>query len=215
MGKTFINITFFLFASFSWAQVGINNPNPSATLDVNGSVLVQKKLYLENPGHHGQIRGSKLLIRKTDGQIVKYDIDISKYGPINYVEMVFKNTNTSGLLDYDTKISASDYLVTVQGFYFLAASDNSTNVTVHSNQAEDNIEGFQVYAFIDETTQTWHLKGFVNNSTFRNNNDQNTAINLHMNLIIFRNGFIAKPLQKVTVDMGFQETKSVAPPPGF
>lgn len=197
------------------AQVGINNPNPSAMLDVTGSVLVGKKLYLENPGDYPEIRGSKLLIKKTDEQIVKYDIDQSKYGPINYVQFVFKNTNAIGLQNYDSKISANDYLVTVQGFYFLVTGTNDTNITIHSNLAESNIEGYQIYAYIDNTTQTWHIKGFINDSTFRNNADVDTAIDLYINLIIFRNGFIAKSLEDVSVDMNNLETKTVPPPSGF
>lgn len=216
MQRIFSLSTLMLFLTAgALAQVGINNPNPDATLDVNGSVWVRKKLFLENPGDYTQIRGSKLLIKKTDGQIVKYDIDISKYGPINYVEYVFRDTNTNGLQDFDTKISAHDYLVTVQGYYFLVAQTNSTNVTIKSNLAEDNIEGFQVYAYIDETTQTWHIKGFVNHSTFRDSSDQAVPINLYMNLIIFRNGFIAKPLDMITVDMDTQESGIAPLPAGF
>ncbi|CAM3414887.1 hypothetical protein [Aequorivita lipolytica] len=197
------------------AQVGINNPNPTATLDVTGSVLVGKNLYLENPGEFPEIRGSQLLIKKTDEQVVKYDIDQSKYGPINYVQFVFRNTNTIGLQNYDTKISANDYLVTVQGFYFLVNGTNSTNITIHSNIAEDNIEGYQIYAYTDNSTQTWHIKGFVNDSTFRNDANADTAIDLYINLIIFRNGFIAKPLENVYVNMNNQETKTVPAPTGF
>ncbi len=209
-------LIFFLFNSvIIMAQVGINNPNPSATLDVTGSVLVGKKLYLENPLPYSEIRGSQLLIKKTDEQVVKYDIEQSKYGPINYVQLVFRNTNTIGLQDYDTKISANDYLVTVQGFYFLVTQTNSTNITIHSNIAENNIEGYQVYAYIDNATQTWHIKGFINNSTFRNDADEDTAIDLYVNLIIFRNGFIAKPLEDVYVNMNNLETKTVAAPVGF
>ena len=212
----FFPLVFFLLCSkFLMGQVGINNPNPTATLDVTGSVLVEKKLFLENPGDYPQIRGSKLLIKKTDDQVVQYDIDQSKYGPINYVQFVFRNTNTSGLHNYDTKISATDYLVTVQGFYFLGNGTNDTNITIHSNISENNIEGYQIYAYVDNSTQTWHIKGFVNDSTFRNNSDANTAIDLYMNLIIFRNGFIAKPLDDVNVDMNNQETKTVPSPLGF
>ncbi len=213
--NSFHLIFFLLNSVFIMAQVGINNPNPTATLDVTGSVLLGKKLYLENPGQYPEIRGSKLLIKKTDEQVVEYDIDQSKYGPINHVQFVFRNTNTIGLQNYDTKISANDYLVTLQGFYFLVTETNSTNITILSNIAEDNIEGYQIYAYIDNSTQTWHIKGFVNDSTFRNDADVDTAIDLYINLIIFRNGFIAKPLEDVNVNMNNQETKTVPAPTGF
>ncbi len=215
MRKFYLYLVLIFVAGFSTtAQVGINNPNPTATLDVNGDVLVQKHLFLENPGSYSQIRGSKMLIKKTDEQIVQYDIDQSKYGPINYVQFVFKNTNTQGVLDYDTKISITDYLVTVQGFYFLIAGTTNTNVTIKNRVNDDYIDGFQMYAYIDEETETWHIKGFVNNSTFRNGN-RNTSIDLYMDLIIYRNGFIAKPLDNITVDMENRETKTAPLPSGF
>lgn len=196
------------------AQVGINNANPSATLDVTGSVVVQKNLFLENPQAFSMIRGSKMLIQKTDDQIVQYDIDISKYGPINYVQFVFRNTHTSGLKDYDTKISPTDYLVTVQGYYFLASGNNSTSVTIKSMTHDDNIEGFQMYAYIHASKKTWHIRGFVNNSNFQHDNG-NTPIDLYMNLIIYRNGFIAKPLEDIIVNMNNSETKTARLPSGF
>src|SRR5690606_22599783 len=117
MRKLYLYSIFIFFQSFSlMGQVGINNRNPTATLDVNGSVLVQRNLFLEYPHAFSIIRGSKMLIEKTNDQIVQYDIEKSKYGPINYAQFVFRNTNKEGLQDYDTKISTTDYLVTVQGF---------------------------------------------------------------------------------------------------
>lgn len=215
MKRLYLYFILIFFQSVSIiAQVGINNPNPTATLDVNGSVLVQKNLFLENPQAFSIIRGSKLLIQKTDDQIVQYDIDISKYGPINYVQFVFRNTNTIGLRDYDTKISSTDYLVTVQGFYFLASASNSTSVTIKSTRNDDDIEGFQMYAYIHPVKKTWHVRGFVNNSTFRSGS-QNTQIDLYMNLIIYRNGFIAKPLNDITVNMGNSDTNIAPLPQGF
>lgn len=208
-------IIFLLNTGFLMAQVGINNPDPQYTLDVNGSVLVHKHLYLENPGDSDQIRGSNLLIQKTNGQIVRYNIEQSKYGPINYVQFVFQDTSTNGLTGYDTRISAEKYLVTVQGFYFLKAGTNDTNITIKSTLDNTKVEGFQFYAYIDTNTNTWHIKGFVNNSKFQDNSLLDTSIDLYMNLIIFRNGFIAKPLHDVVVNMGQLETKSVNVPSGF
>ncbi|MBT0607963.1 hypothetical protein [Aequorivita echinoideorum] len=215
--KNFIYIAaiLFLHTTAVVAQVGINNPNPQETLDVNGSAIVSDRLYLENPGNSTQIRGSKLLIQKTDDQIVQYDIEQSKYGPINYVEFVFRNTNTAGLTDYDTKISATDYLVTIQGFYFLRAGSTDTNITIRSTLDNNKVEGFQVYAYISTATNTWHIKGFVNNSRFQNSSGADTSIDLYMNLIIFRNGFISKPLPNITVNMTNAETKTAPLPAGF
>ena len=43
------------------AQIGINITDPTAMLDVNGTTIIDEKLFLENPGNSNQIRGSKLI----------------------------------------------------------------------------------------------------------------------------------------------------------
>ncbi len=209
----FIPLAFFYITASG--QVGINTNNPQATLDVQGNVKMDASLYLENPGNFEEIRGSKLLILSTTKEILEYDIAQSKYGPINYARFAFRNTSTNGLHDYDTKISTKNYIVSVQGYYFTAANNN-TNVLLRSNNANENIEGYQIYAYPNEVTNTWFLRAFVNNSTFRSGtNFVENPIDLFLNLIIYRNGFIAKSLSSITVSMGNVETGIAPLPPGF
>ena len=54
--------------------MGINTENPTRTLDVNGTSITDEKLYLEDPGNSTQIRGAKLIIEKTNKELVQYDI---------------------------------------------------------------------------------------------------------------------------------------------
>lgn len=195
------------------AQVGINTDFPSADLDVRGDVKIDKELYIENPGNSFQIRGSKFLILSTENEILEYDIVASKYGPINYARFAFMNTSTHGLRDYDTKISATDYIVTVQGYYFTAAGNN-TDVLLHSSASNSNIEGYQIYAYVKGGT--WWLKAFGNNSTFRSGNPfTDKPIDIFMNLIIYRRGFIAKSLPDINVDMNLNGTSTAPLPAGF
>ncbi|MEX2349375.1 MAG: hypothetical protein WD554_00695 [Flavobacteriaceae bacterium] len=206
----------FLFISLSfWAQVGINTSTPSADLDVQGSVKIDEKLYLENPGNSTQIRGSKLLIQKVNDELIEYDITQSKYGPINYAQFIFRETSTNGLQDYDTKISTEDYIVTLQGYYF-TAENNNTNVLLKSTIDDDYIEGYQFYAYPNAATQTWFIRAFVNNSTFRSGTgyDEN-PVDIFLNIIIYRNGFIAKSLNTISVNMGKSETGTAPLPSGF
>ncbi len=198
--------------------VGINTNTPTALLDVEGTVLVDQKLFLEDPGDSDQIRGSKLLIQKTDKDIVQYDIDISKYGPINYAEFVFQNTSNRGVRDYDTKISTTDYIVTVQGYYFLQNGTNSTNVVVNNNtstSSNDWVEGYQVYSYKNTTTNTWFIRASPNRGTFILSNGNAITVDIYMNLIIFRNKFIAKEINARTVNMGGNATFTTPPPAGF
>jgi hypothetical protein len=205
-----------LFICFpNWSQVGINTHTPAAELDVQGSVKIDKKLYLENPGASDQIRGSKLLIQKVNNEIIEYDINLSKYGPINYAQFIFRQTSTNGLHDYDTKISIEDYIVTLQGYYFTAANNN-TNVLLKSTINENYIEGYQFYAYPNPTTKTWFIRAFVNNSTFRSGNGFNeNPIDIFLNIVIYRNGFIAKTVDPIYVNMNNAETGTAPLPSGF
>ena len=196
------------------AQVGINTTTPSATLDVNGTTKTDAKLFLENPGNSSVIRGSKLIIEKTDRSLVQYDIDVSKYGPINYAEFVFRNTSRAGITDYNTKISTVNYTVSVQGYYFRENGSNSTNVHVVSNKGNNVVEGFQVYAYKNTTTNTWFIKCIVNDGIFEGRNTS-ANIDIYMNLIIFRKRFIAKEVGSVSVNMNQQTSRTVAKPTGF
>lgn len=197
-----------------FAQVGINTDTPQASLDVVGSGKVDSKLYLEDPGNSDAIRGSKLIIEKTDKSIVQYDIDVSKYGPINYAEFVFKNTPKAGITDYDTKINTSDYTVSVQGYYFVENGSNSTNVHIVSNNGDSVVEGFQVYAYKNTTTNTWFIRCLVNHGYFE---AANTSANLdiYMNLIIYRQRFIAKEVANYYINMNRIEIGTLGKPPGF
>ena len=203
----------------TFAQVGINTTTPTATLEVVGSTKLDHSLFLENPDSNNQIRNSKLLIRTTGNEIIKYDIDISKYGPVNYSQFIFSNVSTNGLQDYDTKISVDDYIVGIQGYYFLEPGTGDTDIMTHSNTDNNSIEGYQIYAYPNTTTNTWFLRAFINNGTFRTRFTSlpfsDTPIDLFLNLIIYRRGFITKEQSAITVDMANNETITAPLPPGF
>jgi len=209
-------ISIFIPAS---AQVGINTSTPTATLEVIGNVKTDSSLFLENPGDNSQIRGSIFLIRSTTNNLLKYDISQSKYGPINYVEFVFRDLSTDGLLDYDTKISINDYFISVQGYSFGEAGSNKLgSIMPHSTISNDNIEGYQFYAYPDETTETWFLRAYVNNSQFQirsGNTYENTPIDMFLNIMIYRKGFITKSQSDISVDMGDLESGTAPIPSGF
>ncbi len=213
-----ILLIFLIFISHQLcAQVGINTTTPRAMLDVEGNAILDGNLYLEEPGEFNVIRGSKLLVNSTSNIILQYDIEQSKYGPINYAQFAFKKASTNGIKDYDTKISTTDYLVTVQGYYF-AGPGNDTNIMSHSKNDSNEIPGFQMYAYKNTETETWFLRGFFNNATFRapvSGNYEDVSVDLYMNLIIFRNGFISKPQDDVTINMNNSETMTAPLPPGF
>lgn len=218
--KTIYVISLLLSTATAIAQVGINTTTPTADLEVVGDVQIDNYLYLENPGDSQQIRGSKLLIALQNDNLVQYDINQSKYGPINYAEFIFRDLSKDGLQDYDTKISIDDYVLTVQGYYFLEAGSNDTDVMLYSTVDSDNIEGHQVYAYKNTTTNTWFLRAFVNNAEFRSyvasaGQFVGIEVDMYLNLIIYRKGFISKELTPVSIDMGNLETGVAPLPTGF
>ncbi len=201
-----------------FAQVGINTTTPSAVLDVVGDVKIDGSLILEKPGSYAQIRNSKLLIQTSSDEIIKYDISVSKYGPINYAQFVFENLSTDGLQDYDTKVSTTDYIVSVQGYYFLETVSGDTDIMTHSNIDDSRIEGYQIYAYPNSSTNTWFLRAFINDGTFRTRIASvfgDTPIDLFLNVVIYRKGFITKEQNAVSVDMGDSETITAPLPTGF
>ena len=204
------------------AQIGINTTTPSATLDIVGDMKVEGRLFLENPGENNIIRNSKLLIKSTDTTIKKYDINISKYGPINYAQFIFNELSKDGLQDYDTGISTTNYMVSIQGYYFLEANTDDTNIILHSLNDNNNIEGYQIYAYANSGTGTWFIRAFGNDSEFMTptgsgggNNVGPTEIDLYLNVIIYRRGFIAKEQLGFTLSMGNSETGTAPLPLGF
>ena len=219
--KTITHVLIFLISLASneaMSQVGINTDTPSATLEVVGDVIVDNKLYLESPDEFTVIQNSKLLVKTTSDNIVQYDIDVSKYGPLNYVQYIFTDLSTDGLQDYDTKIPVDDYLVTIKGYYFFQATTGNTSIVLDSTLSNNNIEGYQFYAYPHPITNTWFFRGTVNNAKFQaddGSNYYNTSVDLFLNVIIYRNGFITKNKGDVAVDMGNSETAIIPLPTGF
>lgn len=220
MKKLYIILYVLFCVQFLNAQVGINTLTPSADLDVVGDALIEGSLFLENPGNNLVIRGSKLLVLTTVNSVKQYDINISKYGPINYAQFEFNSLSKDGLQDYDTRISTSEYIVSVQGYYFLEAGTGDTNIMAHSLIDNENIEGYQIYAYPNTTTNTWFLRAFVNDSEFMTPGPGNgfmipTSVDMYLNVIIYRKGFIAKEQNSVSVDMLNSETTTAPLPTGF
>ena len=88
----------------------------------------------------------------------------------------------------------------------------------NSNTSNDDIEGYQIYAYKNSSTGTWFLRAFVNNSKFKTRISGvfgDTSIDMYLNLVIYRNQFITKPQAPITVNMGNSATGIAPLPPGF
>src|SRR5690606_22717636 len=122
---------------------------------------------------------------------------------------------------FNTQIDATKYTLAVHGFSY---TDNSGGTSVTNRKTSGNpssnrtryIEGQQFYAFVQ--SGTWRLRGFVNNSPFRNGDEgaDLTQVNIRIDVIIYRNDFITKIWSGVqTVDMNNQATGTAALPTEF
>ena len=216
-------LLFLVCPMFMFSQgVGINTTNPQATLDVRGTVNVEENLFLENPGAFQFERGANLLIQKTDISLVKYNIVNSKYGPINYVEYLFRNTSSDvGVQDYNTMIDAEKYFVSVQGFRYFPTGGG---IVLLKSQSGNNkwMEGYQMYAYKKKaplsTVETWWIKGIVNNTYFhkaQGSTNPRSNVDLTMNVIIYRNEFITKGHDPIKLDMAGKKTATAPLPIRF
>ena len=94
--------------------------------------------------------------------------------------------------------------------------NGETNVVSSSNSGDQYIEGFQVYSYKDNSTNTWHIKAFVNNSIFRHGNNTNLLVDIYLNLIIYRNGLLAKEGPSWIISAGNTVTRGIlGKPDGF
>lgn len=205
---------FFVQSIWLVAQVGINNINPTASLDVTGNVLVQKKLILEDSRNYTGETSSKLLMIHNDGSIIHYNIGSSSYGPLNFVQYVFRNTSYNGLTGgYNTRIDASKYTLAVHGFYFVRSYDGNGNVSFRSAAGSRYVEGQQFYAYVQGGT--WRIKALVNNSRFYIGYDL-ANVDIYMDVLIYRNNFITKVGNTTqAINMGGQQTATAPLPNGF
>lgn len=207
----------------SFSQVGINTNTPVATLDVQGNTLIEGSLFLENPANNTNIVNPTLLIRLENGDIVTYDIDVSRYGPINFSQFIFRRVASDGLLDFDTRIPTDSYAVTLQGFSILGNNNGSGQggyVLARSTVNNNAIEGYQFYAYHNTTTNTWWIRSFINNSNFTARDGSifyvNSTVDIFINTLIYKNEFITTTVDApVVVDMNNSETGTAPLPAGF
>jgi len=184
MKKNITTIAILLFLTVK-AQVGINKPNPTEMLDVNGNMKFSNILYLENPGVYlGSSSNSYLIVKDNGSQVIKrYVPETSDYSAINTVNYTFTGVNFTGLTNYDTGIPSSNYYLTIGG-YIIRGGGNSSNVSISGSNV--NIPLYSARAFIQGGT--WRLKFLPNHSrTFTVPDSQNPKnVDIKLNIIVYR-----------------------------
>lgn len=131
--KKIIAILFTGFAALSMhAQVGINTNTPKGTLDVEGETLVESYLIdTENTKAGGNYL---LLTRSKDsspvGKVKLLDISLRNVAPVNMYNVVLKNVRQDEVVNLNTGLDASKYVVAITGAVFteaVSAANMTTN----------------------------------------------------------------------------------------
>ena len=150
----------FIYSCYTFAQVGIGTQNPQASLDVNGSMLVQGTFEVGTlPVVTNTDQDFKLLTRLTtptaalEGEITVLDVDNLTVAPINVINYSFTNLQSDNLKDVDLQYDSEKYIVGVSNFQYIGdavAKQTGTNA--------NSIGTFVMRAYEDPVTLTWHLE---------------------------------------------------------
>lgn len=164
------------------AKVGIKTANPTETLDVNGSSYTNS-LYLRNPGEPDKTGGHFLATSKNTLDL--YDPALESSGLFNYIKLTISGVPSTGIIDYDTKIDATRFLVVVHNYSF-KLNNGSTQVALDygANGVNDNKQGSpNVNTF--RSNGTWHIRANFTNSTLqRYSNPDGTYNNFKVDLYL-------------------------------
>ncbi|KXH84692.1 hypothetical protein [Chryseobacterium kwangjuense] len=199
------------------AKVGIKTANPTETLDVNGSSYTNS-LYLRNPGEPDKTGGHFLATSKNTLDL--YDPALESSGLFNYIKLTISGVPSTGIIDYDTKIDATRFLVVVHNYSF-KLNNGSTQVALDygANGVNDNKQGSpNVNTF--RSNGTWHIRANFTNSTLqRYSNPDGTYNNFKVDLYLMAYKYL---ITKQNIEDNIQNlggtngsTRTLSKPSGF
>lgn len=135
------------FASLSMkAQVGINTTTPKGALDVVGETLVESYLIdTENTKASGNYL---LLTRSKDtspvGKVKLLDISLRNVAPVNMYNVILKNVKQDEVVNLNTGLDASKYVVAITGAVFTVATSATISTTTPKSFGSYSTEVTQV-----------------------------------------------------------------------
>lgn len=193
-------------AQFGFSQVGIGTeaPTPGYSLDVNGSLLVQKEFKHKTfPLENIQNLESQFLVRVENsvppGEVKRLDLSQIPVGPINIADYVFENILGDNLVDVDLQFDSSKYIVGLGNFRYTGAPilKGSTNY--------GNIGNFVTRTFV--SGGTWHIE--IRNRA--HDAPISAGIKYYVTLIVYDRKYF-KELAPIDVNMGGGNTGSTPIP---
>lgn len=149
--------SFLIYASFLFGflpilqaqtdNVGINTTDPRTKLEVGGDMNVNGGIQINELNAVGMADQSVLLGQLGDGLVKELDAGVEGTAIAYFQEYRLRNMNGDWVLDFNTNINSSEYVVTIISAFFsqgLEMSSNPTNFTIP-----------YISAYIDGGT--WHL----------------------------------------------------------
>lgn len=133
------------------AQVGINTPNPRATLEVAGDALISGGIEIGSYDTLSDNDISTFLIQEGDNSLKSLNVSNPTGVALAYIqEYIIEDPNLDWVKDFDTGIDATDYVVIVT-----SASFNQELDLTNNPGAENNSSIPFASAFI--SNGTWHI----------------------------------------------------------
>jgi hypothetical protein len=128
------------------AQVGINTTTPKGTLDVEGETLVESYLIdTENTKAGGNYL---LLTRSKDsspvGKVKLLDISLRNVAPVNIYNVILKNVKQDEVVNLNTGLETSKYVVAITGAVFTAAVSAANTATTPKSFGSYSTEVTQI-----------------------------------------------------------------------
>ncbi|MCW3160219.1 hypothetical protein [Chryseobacterium oryctis] len=196
-------------------KVGIKTATPRETLDVAGSMYT-KKLYLRKPAQPQVSGGAYLAGNENSANIGTYNANSSLF---YYLPITFTNVPKTGLEDYDTKISISEYVLVLHN-YSITNKTGNTSVVLDNTSSNTRQGSPEFLVYRDYNTKTWHIKGRFTKSIFVDlSTPSNTSFNINMYLMAYRSIITKQDITDKTVNInstdGSNRQYSIPLPSGF
>ncbi len=197
------------FAVFGQVGIGLPaNQTPTESLEVNGIFQMHEgnELFLENAGAYTGASGNSILMVKntTTNTLNKFDPEVMPFAAITFIPYQFDNVNAHGLHDYDTKIDASKFYLTIGGFFVLTES-GGTSIFVDGNSSHFPL--YSARAFVQNGT--WHLKFDLNN-----NRQFESQVDIYLNVSVYYKEFLTQTNTTRMVNMSGNSTGTTPAPAG-
>jgi hypothetical protein len=110
--KYLLNLTAILFFSIGFSQVGINTDNPRTKLEVGGDMKISSDIGIGAIDVLESSDSSTFLIQDLDNTIKTLNVSNPSGAALGYMqEYIIINPDQDWVLDFDTGVSATDYVM--------------------------------------------------------------------------------------------------------